>query len=137
MQLLLVDWCRAELGLPAAELVARSEPLRAAPMLRDLFLAAYDTALLGRVARALDRVEEQPTELSKLVAEPLVLRHHGDRWRALLSAGHSEAQRQVLETLQDRDAPDTALCAALKAWRKATVLSEPAVGPGALRETLQ
>ena len=121
----------------AAELVARSEPLRAAPMLRDLFLATSDTALLGRVARALRRVEEQPTELSKLVAEPLVLRHHGDRWRALLAAGHSEAQRQVLSTLQDRDAPDAALCAALKAWRKATVLDEQAASPDGLRQTLQ
>ncbi|MCK5943952.1 MAG: HEAT repeat domain-containing protein, partial [Planctomycetes bacterium] len=85
----------------AAELIARSDGKRAAPLLRDLFRDLDEPELLVRVARALERVEEQPTALSRLLERPVALAQHRDRWYSLLVAGHAEAQRQVLATLQD------------------------------------
>lgn len=122
----------------AAELVARSDQKRAAPMLRDLFREIDETGLLVRVARALHRVEENPTALSRLIERPVALTQHRDRWHALLAAGHAEAQRQVLATLNDPKATTEDRCAALKVWRQAMVLGMGAPGaPGVLRDALR
>ena len=59
------------------------------------------------------------------------------RWSALLAAGHPEAQRRVLVTLQDDDAPTAARRSALKAWRMAAVLAPPKSAPPALLRALR
>lgn len=121
----------------AAELVARSAPARASAILRDLFVGVEDGALLTRVARSLGRVDGSPTPIDRLVAAPAELARHPDRWRALLAAGHAEAQRQVLSTLQDDDASTDERRCALKAWRKATALDAPTSAPPALQRALR
>ena len=120
----------------AAELVARADAARAAPMLRDLFRRLDDRPLLCRIARALQRIEAAPTALSRLMAAPVALDQHPDRWHALLAAGHAEARRQVLATLQDRDADPASVRAALTVWRRAMVLTLPADAPASLRAAL-
>jgi hypothetical protein len=127
----------AEARVAAAELVARSDEKRAAPMLRDLFRAIDDRDLLVRIARALHRVEENPTSLSRLIELPIALTEHRDRWYALLSAGHAEAQRQVLATLQDQKATADDRRTALKVWRQAMVLGPLAEAPAPLAQTLR
>jgi len=106
----------------AAVLVSRSDKKRAAPMLRDLFRGASDPQLLASLARALRRSEETPTALTRLLDRPIALAQHGNRWEALLSASHGEAQRQVLSVLKDRRAADENVRTAIKSWRKAMVL---------------
>ncbi|MEC8651347.1 MAG: HEAT repeat domain-containing protein [Planctomycetota bacterium] len=127
----------AEARVAAAELLARSAPDRAAAILRDLFVTVDDRDLLVRVAKSLSRVGDGPTPLPKLVAAPTELAEHPVRWSALLAAGHPEAQRRVLVTLQDDDAPTAARRSALKAWRMAAVLAPPKSAPPALLRALR
>ena len=107
----------------AAELVSRSDKKRAAPLLRDLFRIATEPAVLTGLARALRRVEDSPTALSRLLNRPHSLTHHADRWQALLAAGHGEAQRQILQTLQDSKSSDEDVHTAVKVWRRAMIIS--------------
>jgi len=126
-----------ETRVAAAQMVARSAPTRAAPLLRDLFSMISSSKLLARVARALDRVEETPTALSRLIDRPLMLTKHRERWRALLASGHAEAQRQVLMTMQDAEASEQDRRTALKAWRKAMVIQAPDAAPDGLQRALR
>ena len=121
----------------AAELIVRADPDRAAPMLRDQFRQLDDKDLLHRVARALHRVEGEPTELSRLMELPAALDQHVDRWQALLAAGHAQARRHVLATLQDREADVQDRRHALVAWRGAMVLALPDKAPEALRDAMR
>jgi len=111
----------------AAELLARSKPQRAVAVLRDLFRTCHEPELLERIARALQHVETDPTELARLLDLPVQLTKHPERWRALLAAGHGEAERQLLAVLQDRSANPRDVRTALKAWRSARVLTAPEV----------
>lgn len=106
----------------AAQLISRSDKKRARPMLRDLFRIANDPQLLLSLARALRRAEDTPTALARLLDQPVELPQHPGRWQALLSAGHGEAQRQVLATLKDPKASTNSVRTAIKVWRKAMVI---------------
>ena len=123
-------------GVAQGSPVAEVAPDRAAAILRDLFVTVDERDLLVRVARSLSRVGDGPTPLPKLVAAPTELAEHPVRWSALLAAGHPEAQRRVLVTLQD-DAPTAARRSALKAWRMAAVLAPPKSAPPALLRALR
>lgn len=126
---------RARVG--AAELLARSAAGRSAPILRGLFVDLDDPALLIRIARSLSRVEDAPTPAAKLLGATAAWTHHPARWRALLAAGHPEAQRQVLTILQDGDASASDRRCALRAWRAAMVLGPADSAPKALRDALR
>lgn len=122
----------------AAELISRSDKTRARPMLRDLFRIANDPQLLLTLARALRRAEDTPTALARLLDQPVALTQHAGRWQALLSAGHGEAQRQVLATLKDPRASTDSVRTAIKVWRKAMVLgSLGAKAPNLLSRALE
>lgn len=121
----------------AAELLARSAPDRAAPLLRELFRTLRGSAVLARVARALARADASPTPVSRVVEPPATLVEDVPRWQALLIAGHADAQRAVLATLQDRRATENARLAALKAWRQAVVLGPRDDAPPALLRALR
>jgi len=121
----------------AAELVGRSDKLRAAPLLRDLFRIASNPEVLTALARALRRAEDQPTALNRLMDRPTSLTHHADRWQALLAAGHGEAQRQILAVLQDGKASPEDVRTAVKVWRRAMVFGSPgSSAPARLSELL-
>ncbi|MGK0300576.1 MAG: hypothetical protein ACI89X_001448, partial [Planctomycetota bacterium] len=107
----------------AAELVGRRDKKRAAPLLRDLFRIAIDPEVLTSLARALRRAEDSPTALSRLMDRPISLTQHADRWQALLTAGHGEAQRQVLAVLKNGKSSDDDVRTAVKAWRRAMILN--------------
>ncbi len=92
--------------------------------------------LLARTARALAQCSPTPAPLTQLITPPATLVEDVPRWRALLAAGHPDAARQVLATLQDPSANDDARAAALTAWRQATVLEARESAPGALAEIL-
>lgn len=122
----------------AAELVARSDPKRSAPILRDLFRIANDPEVLCSLARTLRRVEDAPTSLNRLLNRPVALTKHSDRWLALLAAGHAEAQRKLLGVLQDQLASEGDVRTALRVWRKAMVLrSSDERTPEVLRKILR
>ncbi|MBL9079555.1 MAG: hypothetical protein JNL08_18775 [Planctomycetes bacterium] len=121
-----------------AVLVARSDPARAAPLLRDLFRATTRTESLPQLAALLAQGGEPPP-LEKLLHGPCDLVHHPAQWQALLAVEHPAAVRQLLATLEPRgDAAAQGL--ALQAWRRARVLSLPlpVVGepPATLRAAL-
>lgn len=113
----------------AADVLAKSQPERAAPLLRDLFRATADGGCAAVLARALARVADAPTPLDRLLTPPVALELHPLQWRALLAAGHADAQRRVLEVLQAPDASPEAIATALRCWRAAMVLTAPGV-PG-------
>ena len=127
----------ARARVAAAELLARSAAGRPAPILRGLFVELDDPALLARIARALSLVAEAPTPAAKLLGATVAWTHHPARWRALLAAGHPEAQRQVLTILKDDDASTSDRRCALKAWRAAVVLGPTDSAPKALRDALR
>jgi hypothetical protein len=110
----------------AALLVSRADPKLTGAILRDLFRSTADPRLLTTLAHAIQRSGETPMALSRLLDRPAKLAQHGNRWQALLRAGHSSAQRQILAVLQDSAASDDDRRAALQAWRKAMILSPSA-----------
>ena len=61
-------------------------------------------------------------KIARLLDQPVELPQHPGRWQALLSAGHGEAQRQVLATLKDPKASTNSVRTAIKVWRKAMVI---------------
>ena len=122
--------------IAAAELIARSRDRRAVPILRDLFRAGKAPAQLVALARALHRLEEQPTPLDRLLDRPVHLASHPHHWQALLVAGHPGAERAVLELLRDRSAPPQDVRRALVAYRRAHVLAEPPTGAPASLATI-
>ena len=126
----------ARCRVAAAELLGRSAPARAVPLLRALFRRVPEPELLARTARALAQCSPTPAPLTQLIMPPATLVEDVPRWRALLAAGHPDAARQVLATLQDPSANDDARAAALTAWRQATVLEARESAPGALAEIL-
>jgi hypothetical protein len=122
----------------AALLLARSDPGRAAPMLRDLFRTTEATGTLGQIATALMRGGEPPP-LTRLLDGPADLRQHPRRWQALLAAEHPQAVRHLLASVQ-RGGPPGQTALALRLWRATMVLPmpRPVVGdpPPALRALL-
>ena len=127
----------ARCRIAAAELLGRSAPARAVPLLRGLFQRVSEPELLARTARALAQSSTAPAPLTQLVAPPATLVEDVPRWRALLAAGHPDAARQVLVTLQNPSVDDDVRAAALKAWRQATVLDAREGAPAALTEILR
>jgi hypothetical protein len=123
----------------AATLLARSQPGRAATILRDLFRATPDAGSLPSLAAQLLRDGGEPPPLDRLLDGGTELCHHPARWQALLAAGHPAAVRQLLAALRG-DAPSPATAMALQLWRRVRVLAvpRPAVGspPAALLELL-
>jgi hypothetical protein len=111
----------------AVLVLARSDASRAAPLLRDLFRETDHFEMLAELAAAVMQTEGGEAQLARLLHGPTDLRQHPERWRALLSAGHPEAIRQLLESLQDRRLPAADLALALRCWREATTGITPQV----------
>jgi HEAT repeat protein len=124
----------------AATALARTDPQRSIPILRDLFRTTPQRSALPALASTLMRAEPNPPPLDRLLDEPVDLRQHPERWQALLQAGHPEATRAILQCLTPpRDsAADFAM--ALGVWRRTMVLptarSVCAAAPAVLRKVL-
>lgn len=113
----------------AAEVLSKSQPERAAPLLRDLFRDTRDGTFAAALARALVRGGDDPPTLDRLLAAPTALELHPLQWQALLHGGHAAAQRHVLAVLQAAGADPETVATALRCWRAAMVLAVPAL-PG-------
>lgn len=104
--------------------LARAEPARAETLLRDVFrsceLGTEQIALAQAMAGA-----TTPVPLDRLLPHGSDLRLDPARWIALLRAGHPEAERQVLQHLQDRTASPETLRITLRVWRRAHGLDVP------------
>lgn len=107
-------------------MLVRSDATRAAPLLRDLFREADQPGALGELAAAVMRSEGGEAQLVRLLQGSTDLRLHPARWRALLSSGHPEAVRQLLERLRDNHLPAADLGLSLRCWREATTEITPA-----------
>ncbi|HEX6810194.1 MAG TPA: hypothetical protein VF384_01100 [Planctomycetota bacterium] len=106
----------------AATALARTAPQRSVPMLRDLFRTTPQKSALPSLAATLLRAEPSPPPLARLLEEPVDLRHHPERWEALLLAGHPEATRAVLQCLGAPRDSGQDLAMALGVWRRSMVL---------------
>ncbi len=124
----------------AATTLARSAPTRAIPLLRDLFRSTPHRSSLGSLAAALLRAEPEPPPLERLLDGPPDLRQHPERWEALLGAGHPEATRVVLLSLESSRSSVEHMAMALGVWRRCMVLGLPrspcAATPAVLRKVL-
>jgi hypothetical protein len=107
----------------AATLLAKSDPERAAPLLRDLFRSptvvrgAGAGNLLTELAVLLMRAEATAPSLDRLLPGTADLTGEPERWRALVLAGHPEALRSVVAVLQQTGVSPALLARALRCWR--------------------
>jgi HEAT repeat protein len=113
----------AALRSAAVLALARAEPARAETLLRDVFRSC-DGADQVALAQAMASTGA-PVPLDRLLPHGIDLRLDPTRWIALLRAGHPEAERQVLQHLQDRDASSETLRITLRVWRRAHGLDVP------------
>ncbi|HEU4418139.1 MAG TPA: HEAT repeat domain-containing protein [Planctomycetota bacterium] len=124
----------------AATALARTAPQRSIPMLRDLFRTTPQRSALPAIASTLMRAELTPPPLARLLEEPVDLRHHPERWEALLQAGHPEATRAVLQCLTPPRDSSADVAMALAVWRRTMVLPPVravcAAAPAVLRKVL-
>lgn len=112
-----------EVRLAAASTLARSDPDRVAPLLRDLFRTATSPGDLVMLSRAIVARSSPMPQLSRLLPEPPDAAVHPRHWQALLAAAHPGAVRRLLQVL-GATAPKTAeLQAALTSWRRSMVTS--------------
>ncbi len=114
-----------EVRRAAAFLLARAEPTRAAPLLRDLFREDKDPTARRSIATLLLQAGNPP-ELARLLPSGDSLRAHPDDWHPLLLAGHPMAERQLLALLEDPRATAAELGPALRAWRCRVATALPA-----------
>lgn len=120
----------------AALLLARAEPARAAPLLRDLFVEERDPSAKKDLASALLGPGMSPPALDRLVADGDAGRL-AEAWHPLLAAGHPEAERRLLALLAERQPPLDELRAALRAWRLHAVLGVAPAAAAALSPGLR
>lgn len=113
----------------AARLLARSDKVRAQPLLRDLFRVATAPAQLDLIAVDLLAGGELPP-LARLLEGVPDPRLHATRWHALLHAEHPGAVRQLLASIADTTLPAGTRAAALTRWREARVLAIPCAVTG-------
>ncbi len=106
----------------AALLLAGAAPLRAAPLLRDLYGEATTTRQRISFASALVRSPNPAAPLTRLLPEGTAAHRLGNDWLPLLAAGHPEAEMSLLALLDEEQAPVLELQLALRAWRLARVL---------------
>ena len=116
----------ATLREAAALTLMRSDAARAAPLVRDLFRETDHPEMLGELAAAVMRCEGGAAQLGRLLQGSTDLRLHPARWRALLSSGHPEAIRQLLERLHDNKLSPGDLGLSLRCWREAMTDITPA-----------
>lgn len=116
----------ATLREAAALTLMRSDAARAAPLVRDLFRETDHPEMLGELAAAVMRCEGGAAQLGRLLQGSTDLRLHPARWRALLSSGHPEAIRQLLERLHDHKLSPGDLGLSLRCWREAMTDITPA-----------
>jgi hypothetical protein len=113
----------AALRSAAVLALARAEPARAETLLRDVFRSCDGPDLMA-LAQAMAS-SGAPVPLDRLLPHGTDLRLDPTRWIALLRAGHPEAERQVLQHLQDRNASSETLRLTLRVWRRAHGLDVP------------
>lgn len=126
-----------ETRIAAATLLARGEPVRASPMLRDLFRCAADRDPRNLLAIALARGAEAPLSLDRLLPDPPDPALHPAHWQALLAAGHPEANRAMLALLESPSPDPERLVNGLAAWRRALVLGPAHLAATALPASLR
>ena len=125
----------AELRCAAALAIVRTDPDRAAVLLRNLFRSDAGAVRLPALANAIV-AHDAVAELDLLLPAGTDLALDAPRWLALLRAGHPEAERQVLENLQVQSGNLGRLRTALRVWRRARVLDEPPARPSAIPSQL-
>lgn len=125
-----------EVRRAAAFLLARAEPTRAAPMLRDLFREDQDPQGRRTIAASLMRAPGGPPPLARLLPAGDSLRANPQAWHPLLLVGHPEAERQLLALLEDSKAEAAELGPALRAWRCRVAAALPPSAAGHLPKPL-
>ncbi|MBL8748358.1 MAG: hypothetical protein JNK78_04305 [Planctomycetes bacterium] len=112
------------LRVAATRMLARSEPERARPLLRDLFRTVRREDALPGLATDMLRGDDAPP-LARLFEGTPDARLEPARWCALLGAEHPVAIRDLLQRLSDPAGDAAGRGAALAAWRRARVLHVP------------
>ncbi len=112
------------LRVAATRMLARAEPERARPLLRDLFRGARRDDSLAGLATDMLRGGDAPP-LARLFEGTPDARLEPERWCALLGAEHPVAVRELLQRLSDPSGDAAGRAAALAAWRRARVLHVP------------